>query len=167
MTYNWRHCWALSENWGGWGRKGKRCWLSFFYRGIHLIYFCWLLRIMCLYCLFLDYLCMTFFSINWDGMFCWFEQVLVIDHADVISMQVHHVINIFGINSLLIFSPSSTKSTSISFLISFSFLLKKKMQNWSHVNSVVEQLNRIPSKQHGTDIMRIRQWYVLISLDVI
>uniref|UniRef100_A0A5B7BL58 Putative U3 small nucleolar RNA-associated protein 25 n=1 Tax=Davidia involucrata TaxID=16924 RepID=A0A5B7BL58_DAVIN len=32
------------------------------------------------------------------------------------------------------------------------------MQNWSHVNSVVEQLNRIPSKQHGTDIMRIRQW---------
>ncbi|RVX07796.1 putative ribonuclease H protein [Vitis vinifera] len=50
-------------------------------------------------------------------MFCWFEQVLVIDHADVISMQ-----------------------------------------NWSHVNSVVEQLNRIPSKQHGTDIMRIRQW---------
>lgn len=126
MTYNWLHCWALSENWGGWGRKGKRCWLSFFYRGIHLIYFCWLLRIMCLYGLFLDYLCMTFFSINWDGMFCWFEQVLVIDHADVISMQVHHVINIFGINSLLIFSPSSTKSTSISFLISFSFLLKKK-----------------------------------------
>ncbi|KAA8535738.1 hypothetical protein F0562_030760 [Nyssa sinensis] len=33
------------------------------------------------------------------------------------------------------------------------------MQNWSHVNSVVEQLNRIPSKQHGTDIMRIRPWY--------
>ncbi|XP_059634637.1 protein NUCLEOLAR FACTOR 1 isoform X2 [Cornus florida] len=33
------------------------------------------------------------------------------------------------------------------------------MQNWSHVNSVVEQLNCIPSKQHGTDIMRIRQWY--------
>ncbi|RVW45834.1 Digestive organ expansion factor-like [Vitis vinifera] len=46
-------------------------------------------------------------------------EVLVIDHADVISMQ-----------------------------------------NWSHVNSVVEQLNRIPSKQHGTDIMRIRQWYL-------
>lgn len=33
------------------------------------------------------------------------------------------------------------------------------MQNWSHVNTVVEQLNRIPSKQHGTDIMRIRPWY--------
>nr|GEX46419.1 U3 small nucleolar RNA-associated protein 25 isoform X1 [Tanacetum cinerariifolium] len=30
------------------------------------------------------------------------------------------------------------------------------MQNWSHVNTVVEQLNCIPSKQHGTDIMRIR-----------
>ncbi|CAH1449466.1 unnamed protein product [Lactuca virosa] len=34
------------------------------------------------------------------------------------------------------------------------------MQNWSHVNTVVEQLNRIPSKQHGTDIMRIRPWYL-------
>nr|GEY15294.1 U3 small nucleolar RNA-associated protein 25 [Tanacetum cinerariifolium]GEZ18186.1 U3 small nucleolar RNA-associated protein 25 [Tanacetum cinerariifolium] len=32
--------------------------------------------------------------------------------------------------------------------------------NWSHVNTVVEQLNRIPSKQHGTDIMRIRPWYL-------
>ncbi|XP_077245299.1 U3 small nucleolar RNA-associated protein [Tasmannia lanceolata] len=34
------------------------------------------------------------------------------------------------------------------------------MQNWSHVKSVVEQLNSIPSKQHGTDVMRIRQWYL-------
>lgn len=34
------------------------------------------------------------------------------------------------------------------------------MQNWSHVNTVVEQLNCIPSKQHGTDVMRIRQWYL-------
>ncbi|XP_042498981.1 U3 small nucleolar RNA-associated protein 25 [Macadamia integrifolia] len=34
------------------------------------------------------------------------------------------------------------------------------MQNWSHVNSVVEQLNHIPSKQHGTDVMRIRHWYL-------
>ncbi|PWA72213.1 Digestive organ expansion factor, predicted [Artemisia annua] len=33
------------------------------------------------------------------------------------------------------------------------------MQNWSHAKTVVEQLNRIPSKQHGTDIMRIRPWY--------
>ncbi|WOL17177.1 U3 small nucleolar RNA-associated protein 25 [Canna indica] len=46
-------------------------------------------------------------------------EVLIIDHADVISMQ-----------------------------------------NWSHVNTVMEQLNRTPSKQHGTDIMRIRQWYL-------
>ncbi|KAI3805579.1 hypothetical protein L1987_28094 [Smallanthus sonchifolius] len=30
------------------------------------------------------------------------------------------------------------------------------MQNWSHLNTVVEQLNHIPSKQHGTDIIRIR-----------
>lgn len=34
------------------------------------------------------------------------------------------------------------------------------MQNWSHVNTVVEHLNHLPSKQHGTDIMRIRQWYL-------
>ncbi|KAF5728220.1 U3 small nucleolar RNA-associated protein 25 [Tripterygium wilfordii] len=34
------------------------------------------------------------------------------------------------------------------------------MQNWSFLTSVVEHLNRIPSKQHGTDIMRIRPWYL-------
>ncbi|CDP17242.1 unnamed protein product [Coffea canephora] len=34
------------------------------------------------------------------------------------------------------------------------------MQNWSHVNTVVEQLNRLPVKQHGTDIMRIQPWYL-------
>ena len=71
---------------------------------------------------------MTSFSINWDGMSYWFEQVLVIDHADVISLQVHNVINTFVRNTLLIFSPSSTKSTSISFLILFSLLLKKNAE---------------------------------------
>ncbi|KAF7153893.1 hypothetical protein RHSIM_Rhsim01G0197100 [Rhododendron simsii] len=34
------------------------------------------------------------------------------------------------------------------------------MQNWSHVNTVIGKLNHIPSKQHTTDIMRIRQWYL-------
>ncbi|KAJ8770512.1 hypothetical protein K2173_018003 [Erythroxylum novogranatense] len=34
------------------------------------------------------------------------------------------------------------------------------MQNWAFLTSVVEKLNRIPSKQHGTDIMRIRKWYL-------
>ncbi|KAI5664894.1 hypothetical protein M9H77_24217 [Catharanthus roseus] len=34
------------------------------------------------------------------------------------------------------------------------------MQNWSHVNTVIQQLNQMPSKQHGTDIMRIRPWYL-------
>ncbi|XP_073290423.1 protein NUCLEOLAR FACTOR 1 isoform X2 [Primulina huaijiensis] len=34
------------------------------------------------------------------------------------------------------------------------------MQNWSHVKAVVEQLNQLPSKQRGTDIMRIRPWYL-------
>ncbi|KAG0502594.1 hypothetical protein HPP92_002666 [Vanilla planifolia] len=46
-------------------------------------------------------------------------EVLVIDHADVITMQ-----------------------------------------NWSHVNTVVEHMNRMPSKQHGTDVMRVKQWYL-------
>ncbi|KAJ7955815.1 U3 small nucleolar RNA-associated protein 25 [Quillaja saponaria] len=34
------------------------------------------------------------------------------------------------------------------------------MQNWDHVDTVVEHLNKIPSKQHGTDVMRIRPWYL-------
>ncbi|XP_057978036.1 protein NUCLEOLAR FACTOR 1 [Malania oleifera] len=34
------------------------------------------------------------------------------------------------------------------------------MQNWSHVITAVEQLNRLPSKQHGTNVMRIRKWYL-------
>ncbi|CAN6457972.1 unnamed protein product [Victoria cruziana] len=34
------------------------------------------------------------------------------------------------------------------------------MQNWSHMNFVFKQINQIPSKQHGTDIMRIRKWYL-------
>lgn len=34
------------------------------------------------------------------------------------------------------------------------------MQNWSHLKTVVEQMNHTPSKQHGTDVMRIRQWYL-------
>ncbi|XP_027901683.1 U3 small nucleolar RNA-associated protein 25 [Vigna unguiculata] len=46
-------------------------------------------------------------------------EVLIIDHADVISMQ-----------------------------------------NWSHVHTVIEHLNRLPSKQPGTDVMRIRPWYL-------
>jgi len=35
------------------------------------------------------------------------------------------------------------------------------LQNWSHVISVVDQLNMIPTKQHGTDFMRIREWLVV------
>ncbi|XP_020695479.1 digestive organ expansion factor homolog isoform X1 [Dendrobium catenatum] len=34
------------------------------------------------------------------------------------------------------------------------------MQNWSHVNTVIEHLNHLPSKQHGTDVMRIKPWYL-------
>lgn len=42
---------------------------------------------------------------------------------------------------------------------SFHFLMND-IQNWAFLTSVLEQLNCIPSKQHGTDIMRIRKWYV-------
>ncbi|KAK8294494.1 hypothetical protein V6Z12_D05G003500 [Gossypium hirsutum] len=34
------------------------------------------------------------------------------------------------------------------------------MTNWSFLTSVVERLNHIPSKQHGTNVMRIRPWYL-------
>ncbi|TYH68688.1 hypothetical protein ES332_D05G004100v1 [Gossypium tomentosum] len=34
------------------------------------------------------------------------------------------------------------------------------LQNWSFLTSVVERLNHIPSKQHGTNVMRIRPWYL-------
>lgn len=31
-----------------------------------------------------------------------------------------------------------------------------QMQNWSHVETVFESMNKMPTKQHGTDIMRVR-----------
>ncbi|XP_004490471.1 protein NUCLEOLAR FACTOR 1 [Cicer arietinum] len=34
------------------------------------------------------------------------------------------------------------------------------MQNWSHVHTVIEHLNRLPSTQPRTDVMRIRPWYL-------
>ncbi|XP_010539417.1 PREDICTED: U3 small nucleolar RNA-associated protein 25 [Tarenaya hassleriana] len=46
-------------------------------------------------------------------------EVLIIDHADIISMQ-----------------------------------------NWAFLATAVDHLNRIPSKQHGTNVMRIRPWYL-------
>lgn len=32
------------------------------------------------------------------------------------------------------------------------------MQNWQHVVTLFDHLNRIPQAQHGTDFMRIREW---------
>ncbi|KAG2500344.1 hypothetical protein HYH03_001919 [Edaphochlamys debaryana] len=34
------------------------------------------------------------------------------------------------------------------------------MQNWAHVETVLGALNRLPREQHGTDIMRVRDWYL-------
>lgn len=31
-----------------------------------------------------------------------------------------------------------------------------QMQNWSHVETLFASLNKIPTQQHGTDIMRVR-----------
>ncbi|KAL5549347.1 hypothetical protein UlMin_004578, partial [Ulmus minor] len=33
-------------------------------------------------------------------------------------------------------------------------------QNWSNLTTVIKHLNQLPTKQHGTDVMRIRQWYL-------
>jgi len=32
------------------------------------------------------------------------------------------------------------------------------MQNWAHVETVMEALNQLPRQQHGVDIMRVREW---------
>ncbi|KAM7272648.1 hypothetical protein ACFE04_027311 [Oxalis oulophora] len=34
------------------------------------------------------------------------------------------------------------------------------MQNWSYFTSVVEKVNSLPTKQHGTDVMRIKSCYL-------
>jgi len=34
------------------------------------------------------------------------------------------------------------------------------MQNWAHLEAVFELLNHLPSKEHGTNVMRIRPWYL-------
>lgn len=59
----------------------------------------------------------------------------------------------------------SEKNKDVDFLSSIEILVIDcadviLMQNWSHVISVVDQLNMIPTKQHGTDFMRIREWYL-------
>lgn len=57
------------------------------------------------------------------------------------------------------------KETDVDYLSSIEVLVIDHadvitMQNWSFLTKVLGQLNRIPSKQHGTDIMRIRKWYL-------
>ncbi|KAH9304113.1 hypothetical protein KI387_008517, partial [Taxus chinensis] len=57
------------------------------------------------------------------------------------------------------------KNKDVDFLSSIEILVIDNadvilMQNWSHIVSVVDQLNQLPTKQHGTDFMRIREWYL-------
>uniref|UniRef100_A0A0E0PK80 U3 small nucleolar RNA-associated protein 25 n=1 Tax=Oryza rufipogon TaxID=4529 RepID=A0A0E0PK80_ORYRU len=40
----------------------------------------------------------------------------------------------------------------------FDFL--SSIESWSHLYAVFEQLNQLPSKEHGTNVMRIRPWYL-------
>ncbi|MED6148963.1 hypothetical protein PIB30_057880 [Stylosanthes scabra] len=59
----------------------------------------------------------------------------------------------------------SNKEKDVDFLSSIEVLIIDhadviSMQNWSHVHTVIEHLNRLPSKQPGTDVMRIRPWYL-------
>lgn len=42
---------------------------------------------------------------------------------------------------------------------SLSHLLLRDLQNWQHVLTLFDHLNRIPQSQHGTDFMRIREWW--------
>jgi U3 small nucleolar RNA-associated protein 25 len=34
------------------------------------------------------------------------------------------------------------------------------MQNWQNLVIVFEHLNQLPTKQHGSDLMRTREWYL-------
>lgn len=91
-------------------------------------------------------------------MYFLYDQVLVIDCAEVMTMQVSS-----GDNEAI-------KNTLYSYLLRSQFDLKfllaflTNIQNCDNVKRVVKELNRIPSKQHGADIMRIRQWFVPFDL---
>lgn len=39
-----------------------------------------------------------------------------------------------------------------------------QMQNWAHVETVFESLNKMPTKQHDSDIMRVRCEALSVSL---
>lgn len=71
-------------------------------------------------------------------------QIVVVDHADVISMQVNFKAYIFFYLCLVLY-----------FLVQMTVAC---MQNWAHLEAVFEQLNQLPSKEHGTNVMRIRPW---------
>ncbi|GAX83068.1 hypothetical protein CEUSTIGMA_g10494.t1 [Chlamydomonas eustigma] len=56
-------------------------------------------------------------------------------------------------------------SSDVDFLSSIELLIIDRadmmcMQNWTHVETTVEALNKLPREQHGTDIMRVREWYL-------
>ncbi|KAF6161386.1 hypothetical protein GIB67_009265 [Kingdonia uniflora] len=37
---------------------------------------------------------------------------------------------------------------------------RRRRRNWGYLDKVVKHLNQIPRRQHGTNIMRIRKWYL-------
>lgn len=59
----------------------------------------------------------------------------------------------------------SEKDKDVDFLSSIEILVIDQadvilMQAWQHVQTLMERMNAIPKKQHGTDFMRIREWYL-------
>ncbi|KAL3625165.1 hypothetical protein CASFOL_030619 [Castilleja foliolosa] len=100
------------------------------------------------------------------------------DHFMIGVKYTHKGIKLFGdfyTSDVLVASPLGLitkigetevlKEKDVDYLSSIEILIIDHadvmlMQNFSHVNTVVEQLNKLPSKQHGTDIMRIRPWYL-------
>ncbi|KAG0604081.1 hypothetical protein M758_10G143100 [Ceratodon purpureus] len=62
-------------------------------------------------------------------------------------------------------SSKEANNVGVDFLSSIEILVMDYtdvicMQNWLHVHTVFDHLNRIPQSQHDTDIMRIRDWYL-------
>ncbi|GKE80499.1 U3 small nucleolar RNA-associated protein 25, partial [Tanacetum coccineum] len=84
----------------------------------------------------------------------------------LITMSIRKKANFsFKIPCVKIGKAEANKEKDVDYLSSIEVLIVNHadviaMQNCSHLNTVVEHLNHIPSKQHMTDIMRIRPWYL-------
>lgn len=90
-----------------------------------------------------------------------YEQVLIIDHADVIAKQVQ-ICFCFALWNCFYYGQAIDTHCSIKLMLVFLLFTVIFMQNWSNLSTVIKKLNSKPSKNHGTDQMRIRPWYIYI-----